>query len=75
MRIAPAALETAQRHRERRFQVLDRIGVDVLEEREAVALVITVVQNPVLRLALRIEGAIVRHIGRTHRRERRGHQQ
>src|SRR5262249_49774803 len=52
--IAPAALETAQRYRERRLEVLDGIGVDVLEEREAMALIVAMVQKPVLRLLLRI---------------------
>ena len=56
-RVTPAALEPAQRHREGRFQVLHRVGVDFLEQRIAVALIIAVMQNPVLRLALRIERA------------------
>src|SRR6516162_8266336 len=35
--VAPAALEAAQGHREHGLQVLDRIGVDLFEEGEAVA--------------------------------------
>ena len=62
-RIASAALEAAERHRERQLQVLDGIGVDLLERGEPVALVIAVMEDPVLRLALRIERALGRHVG------------
>jgi hypothetical protein len=48
-----------------RFQVA--VGV--------VALVIAVMENPVLRLALWIERALVSHVGGTRWRERRGHQE
>ena len=48
--VAPAALEAAERDREGELEVLDRVGVDLLERREPVALVIAVVEQPVLRL-------------------------
>jgi hypothetical protein len=72
--VASAALE-AQRHREGQLEVLHRVGVDVLEQREAMALVIAVMENPVLGLALRIERAFPRHIGGAGWCDRRRHQQ
>ena len=62
-RVAAAALEPAQRHREGELHVLDGVGVDLLERREPVALVIAVMEDPVLRLALRVERALAGHVG------------
>src|SRR5579871_3926985 len=73
--VASAALEARERHREHRLQVFDGLGVDLLEQREAMTLVVAVMEDPVLRLALRVQGALIRHVGGAHRRERRGHQQ
>ncbi len=39
------------------------------------ALIVAVVEYPVLRLLLRIERALIGHIGGAHRRERGGDQQ
>jgi hypothetical protein len=68
--VAAAVLESAQRHREHRLEVLDGIGVDFFEQGIAVALVIAVMENPVLRLQLRIERSLIGHVGRAHRRQR-----
>ena len=73
--IASAALEAAQRHRERRPKVLDGVGVDISELGEAMALIIAVMENPVLGLALRIERALLGHVGGVGRREHCRHQQ
>ena len=67
--IAPTALETAQRHRVGEAHVLDACDVDLFEQREAVALVVTVMQDPVLRLPLRVEHALIGEVGSAHRRE------
>jgi hypothetical protein len=67
--IATAALETAQRHGINEAHVLDAGGVDLFEQREAVALVVAVMQDPVLRLALWVEHALIGDIGSAHRRE------
>ena len=48
--VAAAALEAAERDAERQLEVLDVVGVDVLERREAVAGEVAVMQQPVLRL-------------------------
>jgi hypothetical protein len=40
-----------------------------------VALVVAVMQDPVLRLPLRIECALIGHVGGACRRKRRRHQQ
>ena len=61
--IAPAALQPAQRNREDRPQVLDRLGVDGGQRRKAVALIIAVIEQPVLRLLAGIERALERHLG------------
>ena len=73
--VAAAALEFAERDGEDRLQVLDRIGVDLLELGEPPALIIPVVKQPVVRLLAHIERALLRHIGRPHRRERRCREQ
>ncbi len=73
--VTAAALEPAQRHRVGEPHVLDGIGVDFLQRREPVALVIAVMEDPVLRLALRIERAFGGHVGRAQRRQRGRHQQ
>ncbi len=73
--VTAAALEPAQRYCERGLEVLDGVGVDLLERGEAVALVVAVMQNPVLRFLLRIERALGRHVGGADRRQRGGHQQ
>src|SRR5262249_37667756 len=46
--VAPAALESAQRYRERRPEILGGVGVDLLELREAVALIVAMVEYPVV---------------------------
>jgi hypothetical protein len=50
--VAPTTLEAAQRDSKHRLQVLDCIGVDLLEQGEAVTLVVAVMQQPILRLLL-----------------------
>ncbi len=70
-----AALEAAQRDRERELQVLDGVGVDLLELREAMALVVAVVKHPVLRLLVDVERALEGHVGRPPGRERGGGQE
>ena len=57
------ALEAAERDGERELQVLDVVGVDLLELREPVALVVAVMQEPVLRLLGDVERALVGHVG------------
>src|SRR6516165_5720901 len=57
------------------FQILDVAGVDLLELREPMALVVAMMKEPVLRLVASVEGALESHIGRPGRREGGRHQQ
>src|SRR5262249_26276179 len=68
--IAAARLQSAQTDREGKPQIADRVGVDLLERREPMALVVLVMQKPVLRLTVRIESALERHVGGARTRQR-----
>ena len=70
-----AALEAAERDREGKLQVLHVAGVDLLERREPVALVVAVVQKPVLRFLGDAERALVRSCRQRPYRDERGCQQ
>ena len=70
------AFDAAQRNTERDLEILDIARVDGLELREPKALVVAMVQQPVLRLlAGRSERALLRHVGCAHWRECACHQQ
>src|SRR5262249_33510998 len=73
--VAAGPLDAAERDREREPEVLDRIDIDLLERRKAVALVIAVMEQPGLRLLFGRERALEAHVGRPRRRERRRRQQ
>src|SRR5499427_6805137 len=66
--IAAAGLQSAEADREGKAQPADRAGVDLLERREPMALVILVMQQPVLRLTVGAESALERHVGGTSAR-------
>ncbi len=68
--VAAAALVAAERDGEHRLEVLDGVGVDVLELGEPPALVVAVVQQPVVRLLAHVERALVGHVGGADRTER-----
>src|SRR6202030_2278211 len=55
--------------------VLYGVGVDLLEQREAVALVVAMMEQPVLRLALGVKEALAGHVGGARGCERGGDQQ
>src|SRR5439155_18512735 len=69
------ALDAAEADAEQHLHVLDVVGVDLFQRREAVTLVVAVVQEPVLRLFGGIERTLVGHVGRARRGERRGQQE
>jgi hypothetical protein len=73
--VAATVLESTQCHRKHRLEIPDSVAVDLLEQGIAVALVIAVMENPVLRLPLRIERTLIGHVGRAWRGQRRRHQQ
>jgi hypothetical protein len=62
----------AEPNREGELQVRNRRGVDLLELRKAMALIVLVVEQPVLRFLVRIQGALKRHVGGTERHDRDG---
>ena len=68
--VAAAALKAAERHGECQPEVLDVLGVDLLELREPPAFVVAVMQQPVVRFLADVERALVGHVGRLHGRER-----
>jgi hypothetical protein len=74
MGVTPAALESAERYRERRLEILDGVGVDLPEQRETVALLVAVVEYPILRLALRVESPFIRHVSGMRRCQGGRHQ-
>ena len=68
--VAAAALIAAERHGECHPEILDVLGVDLLELREPPAFVVAVMQQPVVRFLADVERALVGHVGRLHGRER-----
>src|SRR5262249_48629446 len=60
---ATAALVARERNREGDLEILDVAGVEGLERREPVTLIVAMVQDPVLRLLGRIDRALLRHVG------------
>src|SRR5262245_25128322 len=75
MLVAATALVAAERNGECHPQILDVVGVDLLELRKPPALVVAVMEQPVLRLFAHVQRALVGHVGRQDRRERGGREQ
>src|SRR5215471_12122160 len=67
--VTAAALVTAERDTEQRFEVLDGLGIDLFELRKAPALIVAVVDQPIVRLLHCVERALEGHVGRGCRRE------
>ena len=75
MLVAAAALVAAESHGERHLQILDVFRVDRLELRESPTLIVSVMQQPVVRLLVDIERALEGHVRGLHRGERGGQEQ